>query len=343
VRGFHQPTRTGSRARPDARARETHGPIVRTGALSAAASSSIAAVSQTQLEPTRERLGDDPPDEHAHLDADRRVVHIRPASRMPHLDVRELWHFRELVFSLVWRDIVVRYKQTFLGIGWALLVPALTTGVYVVVFGKFANFPHGNTAYPALAAAGVIPMQYFASALSSSSMSLVSNLSLVTKVYFPRVLLPMAAVSVPIVDLVIALPMLLVLMAVYDTWPDSIAVVFAPAFLALAVVTALGIGFLLSTFTARWRDVPYMIPVFLQALPLVSGVMYALDQIPTKWQWIFSLNPMSAVIAGWRWAVIGETMPNWGQTAVSVSVALCLFTLGLAVFRSYEPRFADTI
>jgi lipopolysaccharide transport system permease protein len=300
-------------------------------------------VSQTQLEPTRERVADDPRDDHAHLDADRRVVHIRPASRMPHLDVRELWHFRELVFTLVWRDIVVRYKQTFLGITWALLVPAMTTGVYVIVFGKFANFPHGNTAYPALAAAGVIPMQYFASAVSSSSTSLVSNLSLVTKVYFPRVLLPMAAVVVPVVDLVIALPMLLLLMAVYNTWPDSIAVVFAPAFIALAVVTALGIGFLLSTFTARWRDVPYMIPVFLQALPLVSGVMYALDQIPTKWQWIFSLNPMTAVIAGWRWAVIGETMPNWGQTAVSVSVALCLFALGLAVFRSYEPRFADTI
>jgi len=300
-------------------------------------------VSQTQLEPPPDEVLAERLDDEAHLQPDRRVVVIRPASRRPHLDVRELWHYRELVFTIVWRDIVVRYKQTFLGIAWALLVPAMTTGVYVIVFGKFANFPHGNTAYPALAAAGVIPMQYFASAVSSSSMSLVSNLPLVTKVYFPRVLLPMAAVTVPIVDLVIALPMLLVLMAVYNTWPDSIAVVFAPAFLALAVVTALGTGFLLSTFTARWRDVPYMIPVFLQVLPLVSGVMYALDQIPTKWQWIFSLNPMSAVIAGWRWALIGEAMPNWGQTAVSVSVAICLFALGLAVFRSYEPRFADTI
>jgi lipopolysaccharide transport system permease protein len=262
---------------------------------------------------------------------------------MPHLDVRELWHFRELVFTLVWRDVVVRYKQTFLGVTWALLVPALTTGVYVIVFGKFANFPHGNTAYPALAAAGVIPMQYFASALSASSTSLLSNLGLLTKVYFPRVLLPMAAVVVPLVDLVVALPVLIVLMAVYGTWPQSLAVLLAPAFLALAVVTALGIGFLLSTFASRWRDVPYMIPVFLSILPLLSGVMYALNEIPTKWQWLLSLNPMSAVIAGWRWAVIGEAMPNWGQTAVSVSVAVGLFALGLAVFRSYEPRFADTI
>jgi lipopolysaccharide transport system permease protein len=274
---------------------------------------------------------------------DRRTVVIRPAKRWPHLDVRELWHFRELMFTLVWRDVVVRYKQTFLGVTWALLVPALTTTVYVIVYGKFAKFPHGNTPYPSLTAAGVVPMQYFASALTASSMCLVTNLPLVTKVYFPRVLLPLAAVLVPLVDLLIALPVLLVLMGIYGTWPTSAAVALAPAFLGLAFITALGVGFLLSTLTARWRDVPYMIPVFLQILPLVSGVMYALNQIPTKWQWLFSLNPMSAVIAGWRWAILGETAPNWGQTTVSVSVAILLFSLGLAVFRIYEPRFADTI
>jgi lipopolysaccharide transport system permease protein len=279
----------------------------------------------------------------AHLRPDRRTVVIRPASRWPHLDVRELWHYRELIFTLVWRDIVVRYKQTFLGVIWAILVPALTTSVYVIVFGKFANFPHGNTPYPALAAAGVIPMQYFASALSSASTSLVANLPLVTKVYFPRVLLPLAAVVTPIVDFLLGLTVLFVVMAVYGTWPASAALALAPAFLALALVTALGIGFLLSTFTARWRDVPYMIPVFLQALPLVSGVMYALDEIPTKWQWIFSVNPMASVIAGWRWAILGETAPQLGQLAVSVSVAVLLFVFGLAVFRTYEPRFADTI
>jgi lipopolysaccharide transport system permease protein len=213
----------------------------------------------------------------------------------------------------------------------------------VIVYGKFANFPHGNTPYPSLTAAGVVPMQYFASALTASSMSLVTNLPLVTKVYFPRVLLPLAAVLVPLVDLLIALPVLLLLMGIYGTWPDSAAVALAPAFLALGFITALGFGFLLSTLTARWRDVPYMIPVFLQILPLVSGVMYALNQIPTKWQWLFSLNPMSSVIAGWRWAILGEAAPHWGQTTVSVSVAILVFALGLAVFRIYEPRFADTI
>jgi lipopolysaccharide transport system permease protein len=300
-------------------------------------------VSQIKLEPPSERIVPKPSQEEPPVLHDRRTVVIRPAKRWPHLDVRELWHFRELMLTLVWRDVVVRYKQTFLGVTWALLVPALTTAVYVIVYGKFAKFPHGNTPYPSLTAAGVVPMQYFASALTASSMSLVSNLPLVTKVYFPRVLLPLAAVLVPLVDLLIALPVLLVLMGIYGTWPDSAAVALAPAFLALGFITALGFGFLLSTFTARWRDVPYMIPVFLQILPLVSGVMYAFNQIPTKWQWLFSLNPMSAVIAGWRWAILGEAAPNWGQTTVSVSVAILVFALGLAVFRIYEPRFADTI
>jgi lipopolysaccharide transport system permease protein len=186
-------------------------------------------------------------------------------------------------------------------------------------------------------------MQYFASAVTSSSTSLMSNLALVTKVYFPRVLLPLGAVIVPLVDLIVALPVMFTVMAIYHTWPNGWAGALAPLFIALAVVTALGIGFLLATINVRWRDVPYMIPVFLQILPLISGVMYALNQIPTKWQWLLSLNPMSTAIAGWRWAMLGEATPNWGQAAVSVSVSILLFTGGLAVFRSFEPRFADTI
>jgi lipopolysaccharide transport system permease protein len=301
-------------------------------------------VSQTEVKPrpSEEALAERLDDE-AHLRPDRRIVVIRPASRWPHLDIRELWHYRELMFRLVWRDIVVRYKQTFLGVLWAVLVPALTTTVYVIVFGKFANFPHGNTAYPALTAAGVIPMQYFVAATTSSSTSLTANLSLVTKVYFPRIMLPLAAVLVPLVDFAIGLSVLAVVMAVYGVGPTSAAVLLAPAFIGLAIVTALGIGFMLSTMTARWRDVPYMLPVFLQILPLTSGVMYAMNQIPEKWQWIFALNPMSAVIAGWRWAVLGETAPQLGQTAVSVAVAVLLFLGGLAIFRSFEPKFADTI
>ena len=183
-----------------------------------------------------------------------------------------------LLARLVWRDVTVRYKQTFLGIAWALLVPAFTAFVYIIVFGKFAKFPRGGQPYPSLVIAGVIPMQYFASGLTSSSTSLVSNLPLVTKVYFPRVLLPLAGVLVPLVDLLVGLPVLIGLMAFYGTWPSGATVVFAPLFILLGTITALGAGFLLSAVNVRYRDVPYMIPVFLQVLPLVSGVMYAVSQ-----------------------------------------------------------------
>ncbi len=276
------------------------------------------------------------------VDAARLTV-IRPARRLPRLDVSELWHYRELLWTLVWRDVSVRYKQTFLGVAWAILVPAFTAVVYVIVFGKFANFPAGTTPYPSLVVAGVLPMQYFASALSLASLSLLSNLPLVTKVYFPRTLLPFAGVTVPLVDFVVGLPVLLFLMAKYDTWPDGWKVLTAPLFILLAVVTVLGISLLLAAVNVRYRDVRYMIPVFLQVLPLLSGVMFAVDQIPEKWQWILSFNPMTGVIAGWRWAMLDANAPDPGQLAVGVAVAIILFVVGLAVFRSSEPRFADTI
>jgi lipopolysaccharide transport system permease protein len=272
-----------------------------------------------------------------------RVTVIRPASRLPRLDIGELWHYRELLWTLTWRDVSVRYKQTFLGIAWAVLVPAFTALVYVIVFGKFANFPAGTTPYPSLVVAGVLPMQYFASALSLASMSLLANLPLVTKVYFPRTLLPLAGVTVPLVDFVIGLPVLLALMWKYDTWPSGWKIATAPLFILLAVITVLGIGLLLAAVNVRYRDVRYMIPIFLQVLPLLSGVMFAVDQIPVKWQWILSLNPMTTVISGWRWAVLDASAPHPGQVAVGVAVAFVLFFVGLAVFRSSEPRFADTI
>jgi lipopolysaccharide transport system permease protein len=268
---------------------------------------------------------------------------IQPASRWPRLDVSELWHYRDLLWTLVWRDIVVRYKQTFLGIAWAILVPVFTAAVYVVVFGKFANFPSGGTPYPSLVVAGVLPMQYFSSALTLSSMSLLNNLQLVTKVYFPRTLLPLSSVFIPYLDFLIGLPVLVVLMWYYDTWPSGLQVLTAPLFMGLAVLTALGSGLFLSAVNVRFRDVRYVIPVILQVLPLLSGVMFAVSEIPKKWQWILALNPMTAVISGWRWAVLDAPEPNWGQVGVGVAVAALFFVVGLAVFRSAEPRFADTI
>jgi homopolymeric O-antigen transport system permease protein len=280
------------------------------------------------------------------LDSDRRVDRvtvIKPSPRWPHLDIRELWHYRELLGALVWRDVAVRYKQTLIGIAWAILVPVLTAVVYVVVFGRFAKFPAGGLPYPVLVLSGILPMQYFTSSLTGSSTSLVANINLVTKVYFPRVLLPLAAVIVPAVDFVLGCVVLAGVMLLYDTFPGGPAVLLAPAFMGLAFVTALGAGFLLSAVNVRYRDVPYALPVFLQVLPLLSGVMYAVDEIPEKWQWLLAFNPMTAVISGWRWAVLDGPAPVPGQVAIGVVVAVVFFLSGLWYFRRSEPRFADTI
>jgi lipopolysaccharide transport system permease protein len=272
-----------------------------------------------------------------------RVTLIRPATRWPHLDVRELWAYRELLGILVWRDLKVRYKQSFIGIAWAIFQPAMVAAVYTVVFGRFAQFPSGGIDYPVFVFAGLLPMMYFSSALTTGATSLVSNVNLVTKIYFPRLLLPAATVFVPLVDLALGCVVLAVLMAFYNAFPDSIVVFAGIGFLLLAAITALGSAFWLSAVNVRYRDVPYAIPVFLQVLPLLSGVPFALDQTPEKWQWILSLNPITAVISGWRWSVLGATEPDWGQVGLGVAVAVAIFLAGLAYSRSSESRFADTI
>ena len=270
------------------------------------------------------------------------VTIIRPASRWPKLDFRELWRYRELLLIFIWRDLKVRYKQTVIGAGWAIFQPVITAVVYTLVFGRFAKFPSGHLPYPIFAFAGVLAWQYFASAMTVSSTSLVANVGLITKVYFPRLLVPLASVLVPIVDFFLALFILVGMMAWYDTWPSRV-VVLAPLFIVLAFVTAFGLGLVLSALNVRYRDVPYVLPVFMQVLPFLSGVPYALDGVPVKWQWLLSLNPMTAVISGWRWTMLDGPRPVGGQLAVGVGVALLLLVGGLGFFRRSEPRFADTI
>jgi lipopolysaccharide transport system permease protein len=298
-------------------------------------------VTQTELE--RPQAPPEAPTPATREEAVERVFVIRPAPRWPHLDFSELWHYRELLFTFVWRDVKVRYKQSFLGFAWALIVPVFTAAVYVVIFGKFAKFPNAEIPYPILVFSGLLPMQFFTSGLTQSSTSLVTNANLVTKVYFPRVLLPLAGVLVPFVDFLLAMLVLLGLMAHYGTWPSGPEVALAPAFVAMAFVSALGVGFLLSALNVRYRDVPYAIPVFLQVLPFVSGVPYAVSELPEKWQWILSFNPITSVVSGWRWALLSGPPPNAGQVGVGLGVALVLLLGGLTFFRTSEPRFADTI
>jgi len=267
---------------------------------------------------------------------------IQPPSRWPRLDFHELWRFRELLGVFVWRDLKVRYKQTFIGAAWALIQPILPTVVYTIIFGKFAKFPSDRLPYPLFAFASVLAWQYFSVATSVASGSLVANVGLITKVYFPRILVPLAAVLTPLVDFVLGLFLLVGLMAWYDLWPGP-AALLAPLFVLLAFATALGTSLILSALNVRYRDVPFVIPVFMQVLTFLSGVQYSLDGIPPTWRWLLSLNPMTAVVSGWRWGMLHGPAPILGQFLLSVGVGLLLLIVGLAFFKRAEPRFADTI
>lgn len=280
----------------------------------------------------------------ARLARDERVTVIRPAPRLPRLDLAELWAYRELLGIFVWRDLAIRYKQTSVGVLWAIFQPMLMAFVYTIIFGRFADFPSGGVYYPVFVFGGLLPYLYFASSLSTGAACLVGNANLVTKVYFPRVLLPVSAALTPIVDFLLGLVVLLGLMVGFGELPDAfLPLLLAPAFLLLAVVSVLGLVLFLSAVNVRYRDVPYVIPVFLQVLPLLSGVPFALSGIPDRWQWILALNPMTTVVAGWRWTIFGTEAPVPGQAALGVLVAVVLLVGGFLYFRSAEPRFADQI
>jgi homopolymeric O-antigen transport system permease protein len=261
-----------------------------------------------------------------------RITLIRPAPRWPHLDVRELWHFRELAGALAWRDVAVRYKQTSIGVAWAILQPFLTMVVFTFVFGRFASLPSNNVPYPIFSYSALLPWTFFASAVALAAGSLVANRGLVTKVYFPRILLPLAGATVPIVDFLLALTVLFGMM-----------VVLVPFFMLMAFVTALGVSLFLSALNARYRDVPYAIPFLLQIWLYLSGVVGAISAFPEKWQWVLAFNPMTTVIVGFQWGFLGTAAPDLAKSLIGVAATATFFVVGLWYFRRSEPKFADTI
>jgi lipopolysaccharide transport system permease protein len=290
----------------------------------------------------RERQQTPAPTVAAPRERDQRVTVIRPAPRWPHLDIPELWQFRELLLRLVWRDVSVRYKQTSIGVAWAILQPFLTMVVFTFVFGRFANFPSKGLPYPIFTYSALLPWTYFASAVALSSASLVSNRGLVTKVYFPRVLMPLASVTVPLADFAPAFLVLVGMMFWFSVWP-GLALLLAPLFLAMAVFTALGVGLFLSALNVRYRDVPYAVPFLIQIWLYLSGVVYAISALPEKWQWVLALNPMTTVINGFQWGVLGTAPPELDKALLGVAATAVFFVVGLWYFRRSEPRFADTI
>jgi lipopolysaccharide transport system permease protein len=272
-----------------------------------------------------------------------RVTTIRPATRLPHLDLHELWMYRELAATFAWRDLKVRYKQSLIGAVWAIIQPVMTMVVFTFIFGTFAHVPSQGLPYPVFSYSGILPWIYFASALGAASGSLAMNSTLVTKIYFPRVLLPLAAVTVPAVDFLVASTVLGGLTGWYSLSVGFHALL-APLFMVLAAATALGVGLVFSVINVRYRDVPYAIPFIIQIWMFLSPVIYPIKALHHSWErLILSFNPMSGVITGFRWSLLGTTPPSLLQMLLSVVAAFVFLAVGLAVFRSSEPRFADTI
>jgi len=268
---------------------------------------------------------------------------IKPGHGLIGINFAELWQYRELFFFLIWRSILVRYKQTVMGILWAIIRPIMLMLVFTIIFGKLAKFTSHGIPYPLFTFAALLPWQFFAQSLSESSNSLVTNPSLISKIYCPRLILPSSAVLSGAVDFMISFTVFVGLMAWYRSVP-TLAVVWLPLFLLLAMITASGFGFWFSALNVKYRDIRHAVPFMIQFGLYVSPVGYGSSQIPAELHTLYSLNPMVGVIDGFRWALLGQKVPlNFPGLALSTLVALLLFVSGIHYFRQVEKTFADII
>ena len=272
------------------------------------------------------------------------IVYIKPTTGFAALNLRDLWLYRELIYFMIWREVKVRYKQTMLGAAWAIIQPVLTMIVFTFLFGRIAKLPtDGNIPYPIFSYTALLPWGLFVAALNQASRSLTSNQNMVSKIYFPRLVLPLASVLSGLVDFVIAFVILIGLMIYYRVTPSLNAIWALPLFLVLTVITALGVALWLSAINVRYRDVNYALPFMTQFWLFITPVAYSAKLISDKWQMLYSLNPMAGVVNGFRWALLGVgSGPDIGLW-ISVGVALILLISGLFYFRNMEKTFADTI
>ena len=275
-------------------------------------------------------------------DRGRPTLLIRPSRGWAALDLADLWHYRELIYFLTWRDIKVRYKQTVLGGAWAILQPFLTMVVFSVFFGRLAGIPSDGLPYPIFAYCALLPWQLFAHALTESSNSLVANERLITKVYFPRLVVPISAVLAGLLDFLVAFVVLIGMMMYYHIRPTA-AVWTVPLFLLLAVGAALGVGLWLSALNVQYRDVRYTIPFLTQFWLFLTPVAYPSTLVPVSWRALYGLNPMAGVVEGFRWALLGKTEGPGALLAVSVTIVVLVLVGGLYYFRRMEKTFADVV
>lgn len=255
----------------------------------------------------------------------------------------DVWRYRELFYFLAWRDILVRYKQTAIGIAWSVLRPLATMVVFTLVFGTFAGLPSQGAPYPVMVFAAMLPWQFFATALAECSNSLVVNSNLLSKVYFPRLIVPSSAIIVCVVDFIISLVLLFLLMSWYGVWPDW-RMLTLPLFFLLALLCALGSGLWLAALNVKYRDFRYVVPFIVQFGLYISPVGFSSSVVPERWRLIYSLNPVVGVIDGFRWAILGEGQKlSWDGLALAVAGTAVLLVLGIRYFRQTERAFADII
>jgi lipopolysaccharide transport system permease protein len=256
---------------------------------------------------------------------------------------KDIWRYRELFYFLSWRDILVRYKQTVIGIAWSLIRPILTMVVFTVVFGKLAKLPSEGVPYPILVYTALLPWQFFSNSLSESSNSLITNSNLLSKIYFPRLILPTSSVIVGIVDFLISFVILVGLMAWFHFVPQW-RILALPFFLALALVTSLGFGLWLAALNVKYRDFRYIVPFIVQFGLYISPVGFSSTIVPEKWRLLYSINPMVGVIDGFRWAILGQSIKlYWPGFILSIVLTTVIFLSGLRYFRNTERVFADVI
>ncbi|HWN10339.1 MAG TPA: ABC transporter permease [Pyrinomonadaceae bacterium] len=272
---------------------------------------------------------------------DEPLVIIEPSQSWPRLDFREVWTYRELLYFLVWRDIKVRYKQTALGVVWVVMQPLLTTLLFTLILGRLVGIASDGIPYALFVYAGMLPWTFFASAVTSSSNSLVGNSHLITKVYFPRVLIPVAAIAARLLDLAVAFAVLIVLMVYYRVAMGP-GILMLPVYVALVMLFALALGMLSSALNVKYRDVAVMIPFLFQLWMFASPVVYPSSLVPGKWRWLYELNPMAGIIEGFRSALFGRGF-DWPGLATSTIIILVMLVGASFLFRRMQSSFADIV
>ena len=267
---------------------------------------------------------------------------IQPVKGFFHLDLKSIWYYRELLYFLVWRDVILRFKQTVIGAAWVILQPLVTMIIFTLIFSKLGRIPSDGIPYPLFAFAALLPWTYFAQALARGSSSVVVSANLVTKIYFPRLLIPLSAVLAPVIDLIFSFLVLFAMMAWFKISPTW-ALLALPFFLFLTIMTALSVGLWSAALNVKYRDVSNIIPFVSQVWMYASPVVYPVSMVPDKWRLIYSLNPMVGVIEGFRWALLGKQRPDFILILVSVVIVTTLLAGGIAYFKRMERTFADDI